>query len=448
MRCPKCGYTSFDHLDNCKKCGKDLLEFKERYGIRSVLFPGQMNTEDPVLAADLEAEEADAAVVAATGAAAAAVSESPAEESPTASDSDDFGFDFMDDSAEDDDLSFDELFEEAPEDEDVEETIEGPREQGADPAPAEEVDEDFAFDLPEEEDDLAEDFGFDPADMDDEGAEDPSEEEAGEDPKNPFDQPESSRPEAAPESQPASAGVAPARESMVGATADLFAGDPDPVVSEPAPAEAGAVPPQQSGKTAESPAPEPMVAAAGTVGSFAASRTDALAVEAEAGEADREAPPLAVAPRTVAGLASRIGAFVCDCAILILVGFCFVAVAEAAMSTGETRFLPSSETLIDLSVPYFLVLFFLAFGYFTLFHFLAGQTPGKMLAGLRVETLDGGPLLFGQAFLRSVGGLLQLLPAGLGYLAILASPERRGWNDRLAGTRLVVAADAAEPDEA
>ena len=42
MRCPKCGYNSFDHLDSCKKCGKDLVEHKQKFGIVSVLFPGQM----------------------------------------------------------------------------------------------------------------------------------------------------------------------------------------------------------------------------------------------------------------------------------------------------------------------------------------------------------------------------------------------------------------------
>ncbi|HFQ90531.1 MAG TPA: hypothetical protein ENK27_10700 [Desulfobulbus sp.] len=26
MRCPKCGYISFDHLERCKKCGKDVAE--------------------------------------------------------------------------------------------------------------------------------------------------------------------------------------------------------------------------------------------------------------------------------------------------------------------------------------------------------------------------------------------------------------------------------------
>lgn len=33
MKCPKCGYVSFDFLDICKKCGHDLVEIKARYNI-------------------------------------------------------------------------------------------------------------------------------------------------------------------------------------------------------------------------------------------------------------------------------------------------------------------------------------------------------------------------------------------------------------------------------
>ena len=136
-------------------------------------------------------------------------------------------------------------------------------------------------------------------------------------------------------------------------------------------------------------------------------------------------------------LFSCVKAFICDLILLAVVGISFVVAAETAMATGELGLFPSLETLINLSVPYFLVLFFLAFGYFTLFHFLVGQTPGKMLTGLRVETTEGEPLTFAQAFLRSVGGLFQLLPVGLGYLLVLSNSDRRGWNDRLAGTQVV-----------
>lgn len=39
MKCPKCGYNSFEYLDQCKKCGNDLVSFKQSNGILSVLFP-------------------------------------------------------------------------------------------------------------------------------------------------------------------------------------------------------------------------------------------------------------------------------------------------------------------------------------------------------------------------------------------------------------------------
>lgn len=43
MKCPKCGYNSFEYLDQCKKCGNDLVSFKESNGIRSVLIPVAVN---------------------------------------------------------------------------------------------------------------------------------------------------------------------------------------------------------------------------------------------------------------------------------------------------------------------------------------------------------------------------------------------------------------------
>jgi len=34
MKCPKCGYHSFEHLDSCKKCGQGLIDHKEKYSLR------------------------------------------------------------------------------------------------------------------------------------------------------------------------------------------------------------------------------------------------------------------------------------------------------------------------------------------------------------------------------------------------------------------------------
>lgn len=39
MKCPKCGYNSFEYLDSCKKCKNDLSAFKQAHGIRSAVIP-------------------------------------------------------------------------------------------------------------------------------------------------------------------------------------------------------------------------------------------------------------------------------------------------------------------------------------------------------------------------------------------------------------------------
>jgi predicted nucleic acid-binding Zn-ribbon protein len=39
MKCPKCGYNSFEFHDSCKKCGNDLAGFKDTYGLKSLVLP-------------------------------------------------------------------------------------------------------------------------------------------------------------------------------------------------------------------------------------------------------------------------------------------------------------------------------------------------------------------------------------------------------------------------
>jgi hypothetical protein len=74
MKCPKCGYHSFDHLDSCKKCGHGLAEHKAKFNLRGFYFPGHTAANDPEPMAYDEFEE-----------------EAVAED-----DSVDLGFDFLD----------------------------------------------------------------------------------------------------------------------------------------------------------------------------------------------------------------------------------------------------------------------------------------------------------------------------------------------------------------
>lgn len=54
MRCPKCGFHSFDYLDSCKKCGVDLTELKLRFKFQGYVAPAA-----PATVAEPEAPAAD-----------------------------------------------------------------------------------------------------------------------------------------------------------------------------------------------------------------------------------------------------------------------------------------------------------------------------------------------------------------------------------------------------
>lgn len=44
MKCPKCGYNSFEFHDSCKKCATDLTGYKETYGLRPIVLPLEART--------------------------------------------------------------------------------------------------------------------------------------------------------------------------------------------------------------------------------------------------------------------------------------------------------------------------------------------------------------------------------------------------------------------
>ena len=75
--------------------------------------------------------------------------------------------------------------------------------------------------------------------------------------------------------------------------------------------------------------------------------------------------------------------------------------------------------------------------YWVTFHWLWGQTLGKMAMKIRVVTVDGGPLSLGIVVLRYIGYLLSALTLGVGYLMVAFRADRRGLHDLVAGTRVV-----------
>ena len=67
-----------------------------------------------------------------------------------------------------------------------------------------------------------------------------------------------------------------------------------------------------------------------------------------------------------------------------------------------------------------------------------GATPGKMLMKLQIVRADGGGEIdVGTALLRYLGYFISGIALGLGFLSIIWDAEKRGWHDKIAGTRVI-----------
>ncbi len=80
--------------------------------------------------------------------------------------------------------------------------------------------------------------------------------------------------------------------------------------------------------------------------------------------------------------------------------------------------------------------------YFAVGWGLAGATPGKWVAGLRVIDHRGrAPIGVARALLRLVAYTVSSLSLGAGHALVLLRSDRRALHDLLAGTRVVRARD-------
>lgn len=85
-------------------------------------------------------------------------------------------------------------------------------------------------------------------------------------------------------------------------------------------------------------------------------------------------------------------------------------------------------------------LFLLLFGYSAIFETYGGQTLGKKMLHLRVVTLEGAPIRFGQAAIRSMMQVPDLYfpPGGaVALISVLATPRGQRLGDLAAGTFVV-----------
>ncbi|NCN44500.1 MAG: RDD family protein [Thiomicrospira sp.] len=91
----------------------------------------------------------------------------------------------------------------------------------------------------------------------------------------------------------------------------------------------------------------------------------------------------------------------------------------------------------DYDPRYLLINFmFLAPVYFLWSRFQA--TPGKTILGIKIIDCHSGIAPSKkQVFIRLLGYIVSSLPLGLGFLWVAIHPQKRGWHDLMAGTKVI-----------
>lgn len=139
-----------------------------------------------------------------------------------------------------------------------------------------------------------------------------------------------------------------------------------------------------------------------------------------------------------AGFCSRATAFLIDlCVLLMILGIFFQIMLSTVLLRLPENFPDQLATIFSAAGPAAFAPIIFIPAYFTVFHALSGATPGKLIMGIRVVSLDNETIRPGISFLRVTGYLLSGLPMALGFLWVLLDPDGRAWHDKLAGTRVV-----------
>ncbi|GAK14409.1 RDD family protein [Geomicrobium sp. JCM 19039] len=134
-----------------------------------------------------------------------------------------------------------------------------------------------------------------------------------------------------------------------------------------------------------------------------------------------------------AGFWLRFWAYVMDLLIVASLNVIFIRPVFALWLPDEPAIGVFAIEAIMVTISYYV--------YFILLTKWRQQTIGKMAFGLRVESLEGGSLLWKDVFVREVAGRILhrvFVITNLFYIMIAVHPEKAGVHDLLSDTRVVV----------
>jgi uncharacterized RDD family membrane protein YckC len=155
------------------------------------------------------------------------------------------------------------------------------------------------------------------------------------------------------------------------------------------------------------------------------------------------APPIQTGPApgvSYAGAGQRLIAYLVDGFIMGLVVWVFIILGGIVVGIGAASSGSGGGGLAAIGGVFFVVGFIIAILWKPYFWSHGGQTPAyKMLHMRVVRERDGGPLSFGQAFLRLIGYVISGMIFDLGFIWVLIDSRRQGFHDKIANTVVITA---------
>jgi uncharacterized RDD family membrane protein YckC len=139
----------------------------------------------------------------------------------------------------------------------------------------------------------------------------------------------------------------------------------------------------------------------------------------------------------IAGLGTRTLAYLVDALLLFLFWATLSFVSSFAIEVGLDQ-VAGLSTFVQAALVF--GVFAVQWGYWVAFETLwSGQSPGKRALHIRVVRLDGSSVTFLDVALRSLGRVVDFLPAlyAVGILTMVVNPLGRRLGDLLAGTVVV-----------
>ena len=145
-----------------------------------------------------------------------------------------------------------------------------------------------------------------------------------------------------------------------------------------------------------------------------------------------------------AGFWVRLGATVIDVLLLFLL-YCIILqlvdmVASVFSLTDVLISLSWNVAMISrlfLNPTVLAVAGVIKIAYFVGFWTWRGQTPGKMLFGIKVIRTDSSPITLGYAFLRYLGYIVSAMTLYIGFIWIAFDSHKQGLHDKIADTYVV-----------